>query len=158
MMLRIFTIVPIVAIGLAMPAAAQHLSDQDARQAGESVVQAHNKASQAKDAAGVAALYSEDATYITPDGPIFGRAAIQKLYEEEWKSVTEEPAKLDRVIMLGDTVRSRTGSWSGVFHSPGGPVHVKGYWTTTDVRDGDTWKIRVETYNMTMPPVAEGAK
>ena len=69
-MLRSFTIIPIVAIGLAMPAAAQHVSDQDARQAGESVVQAYNKASQAKDAAGVAALYSEDATYITPDGPI----------------------------------------------------------------------------------------
>ena len=105
-MLRFFTIVPIVAIGLAMPAAAQHVSDQDARQAGESVVQAFNKASQAKDAAGLAALYSEDATYITPDGPIFGRAAIQKLYAEDFKSVTPEPAKLDRVIMIGDTVRS----------------------------------------------------
>lgn len=157
-MLRVFTIVPIVAIGLAMPASAQDVSDQAARQAGESVVQAFNKASQAKDAAGLAALYSEDATYITPDGPVFGRAAIQKLYEEDLKSVTSEPAKLDRVIMLGDTVRSRTGSWSGVFHSPDGPVHVKGYWTTTDVREGDTWKIRLETYNMTMPPAAEAAK
>jgi uncharacterized protein (TIGR02246 family) len=157
-MLRVFTIIPIVAIGLAMPAAAQHVSDQDARQAGESMVQAFNKASQAKDAAGLGALYSEDAMLITPDGPVFGRAAIQKLYEEDWKSVSEEPAKLDRVTMLGDTVRSRTGSWSGVFHSPSGPVHVKGYWTTTDVRDGDTWKIRVETYNMTMPPAAEAAK
>ena len=157
-MLRVFTIVPIVAIGLAMPAAAQHVSDQDARQAGEAVVQAFNKASQAKDAAGLAALYSEDATYITPDGPLFGRAAIQKLYEEELKSATPEPAKLDRVIMLGDTVRSRTGSWSAIFHSPNGPVPVKGYWTTTDVRDGNTWKIRVETYNMTMPPAAEAAK
>ena len=35
-----------------------------------------------------------DATYITPDGPLFGRAAIQKLYEEELKSATPEPAKL----------------------------------------------------------------
>ena len=71
-----------------MPAAAQHVSDQDARQAGESVVQAHNKASQAKDAAGLAALYSEDATDITPDGAIFGRAAIQKKYAEDFKSFT----------------------------------------------------------------------
>jgi hypothetical protein len=35
-MLRVFTIVPIVAIGLAMPAVAQHVSDQDARQSAES--------------------------------------------------------------------------------------------------------------------------
>ena len=119
-MLRVFTIVPMVAIGLAMPAAAQHVSDQDARQAGESVVQAFNKASQAKDAAGLAALYSEDATYITPDGPIFGRAAIQKLYAEDFKSVTPEPAKLDRVIMIGDTVRSRTGVGPGYFKAQTG--------------------------------------
>jgi uncharacterized protein (TIGR02246 family) len=158
-MLRSCTIIPIVAIGLAMPAAAQHVSDQDARQAGESVVQAHNKASQAKDAAGVAALYSEDATDITPDGPIFGRAAIQKKYAEDFKSFTAEPAKLDRVIMIGDTARLRIGSWSGVYQSPNGPMHVKGYWTTTDVRDGDTWKIRMETENLTMPPpTLEAAK
>jgi uncharacterized protein (TIGR02246 family) len=158
-MLRSLTIIPIVAIGLAMPAAAQHVSDQDARQAGESVVQAHNKASQAKDAAGVAALYSEDATVVTPDGPIFGRAAIQKKYAEDFKSFTAEPAKLDRVTMLGDTVRLRNGSWSGVYQSPNGPVHVKGYWATTDVRDGDTWKIRMEAENLTMPPpTLEAAK
>jgi hypothetical protein len=42
--------------------AAAQTSDQDARRAGESVVQAHNKASQAKDAAGVAALYTADAS------------------------------------------------------------------------------------------------
>jgi uncharacterized protein (TIGR02246 family) len=157
-MLRSFTIIPIVAIGLAMPAAAQHISDQDARQAGESVVQAFNKAALAKDAAGLAALYSEDATLITPDGPLLGRAAIQKQYAEDFKLFTLEPAKLDRVVMIGDTVRLRNGSWSGVFQGPGGPVHVKGYWATTDLRDGDTWKIRMETGNMTMPPPAEAAK
>jgi uncharacterized protein (TIGR02246 family) len=151
-MLRVFTIVPALAIGLVMPAAAQHVSDQDARQAAESMVQAHNKASQAKDAAGVAALYSEDAMGITLDGPIFGRAAIQKKYAEEFKSFTPEPAKLDRVIMIGDIVKLRTGSWSGVYQSPNGPMHLKGYWTTTYVCDGDTWKIRMETENLTMPP------
>jgi uncharacterized protein (TIGR02246 family) len=157
-MFRSLMILSALSIGLVMPAAAQHISDQDAWKAGDSVVQAFNKAALAGDAAGLAALYSEDATYVAPDGPLFGRAAIQKLYEEDLKSVTSEPAKLDRVIMLGDNVRSRFGSWSGIFHSPNGPVHVKGYWTTTDVRDGDTWKIRLETYNLTMPPAAEAAK
>lgn len=157
-MLRPFTVAAAAAIALAMPAAAQHISDQDARQAGESVVQAFNQASLAKDAAGLAALYSEDATYVTPDGPIFGRAAIQRQYAEGFKFVTLEPAKLDRVIMIGDTVRLRDGSWSGVLQSANGPVHVNGYWATTDLRDGNTWKIRMETSNMTMPPPPEAGK
>jgi len=157
-MLRSLTIVPIVAIGLAMPAAAQHVSDRDAWQAGESVVQAFNKAAQAKDAAGLAALYSEDVTYITPNGPIFGRAALQKQFADDFKFVTLEPAKLDRVTMIGDTVRLRNGSWSGVFQGPEGPVHATGYWATTDLRDGDTWKIRMEAMNLTMPPPPSGGK
>jgi hypothetical protein len=33
---------------------------------------------------------------------------------------------------------------------------MKGYWSTTDVRDGNSWKIRMETDNVTKPtsPVA----
>ena len=46
--------------------------------------------------------------------------------------------------MAGDAVRLRTGTWAGVFQSPNGPIPVKGYWTTTDVLDGNTWKIRLE--------------
>jgi uncharacterized protein (TIGR02246 family) len=159
-MFRSLMILSALTMGLAMPAAAQHISDQDAWKAGDSVVQAHNRASQAKDAAGLAALYAEDATLVGPDGPVFGRAALQKQFTDELKSFTAEPAKLERVTMIGDTVRLRTGSWSGMFQSPGGgPVHVKGYWATTDVRDGETWKIRMETWNVTMPPpTLEAAK
>jgi hypothetical protein len=143
-MLRSFSVAAVVAIGLVMPAAAQHISDQDARQAGESVVQAFNKAALA--------------TYVTPDGPLFGRAAIQKQFAEDFKLITLEPAKLDRVAMIGDNVRLRDGSWSGVLQSPDGPVHVKGYWATTDLRDGSTWKIRMETMNITLPPPPEAGK
>ncbi len=156
-MLRSFTIIAVLTTRLVVPAVAQHVSDQDAWSSGQSMAQAFSKASQAKDAAGVAALYSEEAVYVTPDGPIFGRAAIQMHFAEDFKFFTPEPAKLDRVAMIGDTVRLRTGSWSGVFQGPNGPMGVKGYWGTTDVRDGDTWKIRMETFNMTMlPPIGRG--
>jgi hypothetical protein len=77
----------VLAIGLPTPVAAQQTSGRDAWQAGESVVQAHNKASQAKDAAGVAALYAGDAIMVTPDGPLVGRAAIEKYYAESFKVV-----------------------------------------------------------------------
>jgi ketosteroid isomerase-like protein len=87
-MLRLFMIMPVLAIGLAMPVAAQQTSDQDARQAGESVVEAHNKATQARDPAEVAALFTEDAILLTPDGPLFGRAAIEKFFAEGFKVFT----------------------------------------------------------------------
>ena len=140
-MSRSFMIVPVLAIGLALPAVAQQTSDQEAWQAGESIVQAHSKASQAKDAAGVAAFYAEDAIQLTPDGPISGRAALEKHFTEVYKVFAPEPAKLDQVIMVGDTMRLRTGTWGGVVQSSNGPMSVKGYWATTDVRDGNTWKI-----------------
>ena len=141
-----------LALGSAIPVAAQQTSSPDARQAAESVVLAHNKAMQAKDAAGVAALYAEDVIFITPDGPLLGRAAVEKAAAALLKVLTPDPAKLDQVVMIGDAVRLRTGTWSGVIQSPNGPLHVKGNWTTTDVRDGNTWKIRMETDNTTMPP------
>jgi len=141
-----------LALGSAIPVAAQQTSSLDARQAAESVVLAHNKAMQGKDAAGVAALYAEDVIFITPDGPLLGRAAVEKAAAALLNVLTPDPAKLDQVVMIGDAVRLRTGTWSGVIQSPNGPLHVKGNWTTTDVRDGDTWKIRMETDNTTMPP------
>jgi uncharacterized protein (TIGR02246 family) len=148
-LLTAFTLITALAFG----AAAQQTSNLDAWQAGESVLQAYNKAMQARDAAGLVALFSEDAILLTPDGPLFGHAAIEKRFEGVFKAIiTKEPSKLDKVIMIGDALRLRTGSWSAVLRSPNGSMPVKGYWSTTDVRDGNSWKIRMETDNVTMPP------
>jgi uncharacterized protein (TIGR02246 family) len=132
--------------------AAAQTSDQDARRAGESVVQAHNKASQAKDAAGVAALYTVDVIEVTPDGTLVGRPALEKFFADGFKVFTAAPSKLDQVVMIGDAMRLRTGTWEGVMQSPNGPMPVKGNWSTTDVRNGNVWLIRMEAFNVTMPP------
>jgi SnoaL-like domain len=88
-LLSAFILTTAMAFGAAVPrySAAQQTSDQAARQAGDSVVQAHNKASEARDAAGVAALYAGDAIMVTPDGQLVGRAAIEKFYAESFKSL-----------------------------------------------------------------------
>jgi uncharacterized protein (TIGR02246 family) len=151
MVVRWSMIMSALAIGLATPAAAQQASEQDARQAAESVVQAYNKAYQTKDASALAALYTEGATFVTLNGPLVGRAAIEKYYTEGFKAFAAEPAKLDRVIMIGDAARLRIGRWSGVSQSANGPIRVDGYWTTADVQEGKTWKIRMEMDNVTMP-------
>jgi uncharacterized protein (TIGR02246 family) len=159
-LLSAFILTTAMAFGAAVPrySAAQQTSDQAARQAADSVVQAHNKAFQAKDAAAAAALYSEDVIEVTPDGPLVGRGALEKNFAELLKIFTPEPAKLDQVVMIGDAMRLRTGTWEGVIQSPNGPVPVKGYWATTDVREGNSWKIRMETALPMSPPPAEQKK
>ena len=37
----------------------------------------------------------------------------------------------------------------------GDPLQLKGYWGAINVREGDTWKIRMLTFNVTPPPAAE---
>lgn len=34
----------------------------------------------------------------------------------------------------------------------GAPIQVKGYWSEICVREGDGWKDRMLTYNITPPP------
>jgi len=36
----------------------------------------------------------------------------------------------------------------------GGPIEVKGYWSNIFVREGDTWKVRFDTFNVTPAPAA----
>lgn len=147
-----------LAIGLAMPVLAQQTSsEQDTRQAAESFVDAFNSAVRKKDAAGLAALYTEDAFIVTPEGTISGRSAIEKSSAENFKVFTES-AKLERVVVIGNGMRVRSGSWAGTLQVPNGPIQLKGYWATTDVLDGGTWKIRMETYNVTPPPPSSESK
>jgi uncharacterized protein (TIGR02246 family) len=149
-MLRSFTITLALIVGFALPAMAQQPSDPDVRSAAESILQAYNKGLLDRDATALAALYTEDAVIFTTNGTLSGRAAIEKALEETLKRYRPDPSKLGHVAAIGSDVMVRGGTWSGTF--PGGnggaPIHMKGYWTTTDVRDGSTWKIRMETWNV----------
>ena len=148
----------LLAGALTVPVLAQQTSsEQEIRQAAESIVEAHNKTVRQKDAAGLAALYADDAFVVAPEGTIAGRAAIQKFYEQALKDFTSS-AKLDRVEMIGKGVRVRSGSWAGAFQATNGPVQLKGYWATTDVFDGTAWKIRMESFNVSPPPSPSDAK
>jgi hypothetical protein len=42
------------------------------------------------------------------------------------------------------------GEWSQTIQGQNGdPIQLKGYWSTIDVREGDAWKTRMMTYNIT---------
>ena len=36
----------------------------------------------------------------------------------------------------------------------GDPIKLKGYWSAINVREGDIWKIKMLTFNMTPPPAS----
>ena len=152
-MLRPILTATALTLGLATAAQAQQpIAQQDARQSAESMLQARNKAALAKDVSAFCALFTDDAIIVGPSGSIVGRAALERAVADNFKVSTPEPSKLDQVVMLGDAVRLKTGSWSGTLQTPSGPAPRKGFWSSVDVRDGDTWKIRMETVTVSPPP------
>jgi len=94
-----------------------------------------------KDAAAMAALYTEDAVIVRNDGgPIYGREAIDKYWADVFKTVqnskhTSEPEQYSPHIIgtWGNQVWS-TGEFSETFQAEnGGPAQRKGlkFWVQT---------------------------
>ena len=99
-----------------------------------------------KDAEAAAALFTEDAVLVTPDGMVLGRQAIGKSFAEtfqRWPITNflsrQEPLQLNAI----DNAVWSVGEWWGTLQSQTGPVFAWGYWSTIYVREGDAWKMRM---------------
>ena len=124
-MSRFLTTAPLLAMSLLVLSAAGPLSEQEVRQTGESIAQAYKKASQAKDAAALAAAYTEHAILVVPEGPLVGRAAIERYFNNAFKVFTLEAAQLDRVSMIADgRVMLKVGSFTGTVKRSNGMAPV----------------------------------
>ena len=109
--------------------------------AGKKYDEAFNK----NDAAAVAALFTQDAVEVGPNGPVYGQQALEKHYRElfhDWHP-TDHLNTIDRVYMLGKDA-CVIMKWS--------VGEYKGYVTTINVHEGDNWPVRIATFNMTSPP------
>jgi uncharacterized protein (TIGR02246 family) len=153
-----------LAIGFAVPAFAQQKDTVDPKifEQINAISKKHDEAIDNNDAAAVAALYTEDAVFVADTGPIYGREAIEKWYADVFKSwhPKNHTAKRDQdsVHSLGTAGNEAWdhGEWSETGQGKNGePIQVKGYWSAIDTREGDTWKIRMLTFNVTPPPTAE---
>jgi uncharacterized protein (TIGR02246 family) len=112
------------------------------------------------DAAALAALFTEDAVIVTDKGPVYGRQAIDKWFAndfQEWhhsNHIRKQDANSPRIMGTADNVASH-GEWSlTVQGKTGDPIQVEGYWSEFDTREGNDWKIRMLTYNITPGPAA----
>jgi uncharacterized protein (TIGR02246 family) len=141
-MFRSLVIIPALVFALAIPAAAQQLTQQDARQMVQQGADNFYKLFKAKDAAGIAARYTDDAVRISGNGTVsLGRAAIEKFYTKAVQSFDEDPLKIIQVKVISNDTIVVFGAWSGLYHGENGPTHEGGRFANTEVRVGDTWKI-----------------
>ena len=76
-------------IGFVVPAFAQQkdTADPEITQKIRAISKGYDEASNNNNAAGIAALFTEDAVFVTDGGPVYGRQAIEKWYEAVFQQV-----------------------------------------------------------------------
>ena len=87
--------------------------------------EAYNK----NDAAAVAALFTEDAVLVAPDGMFSGRKAIEERYKETFQRspITDFNSRRDRRHLNAiDNAVWSAGQWFSTFQGQTGPVFVMG--------------------------------
>jgi ketosteroid isomerase-like protein len=100
------------------------------------------------DAAAAAALFTEDALLVAPDGMFSGRQHIEQRYADafQWSPNIDFNCSRDRTHLNAiDSAVWSAGQWFSTFQSQAGPVFAWGYWSAIYVREGDAWKIRMLT-------------
>jgi ketosteroid isomerase-like protein len=149
-----------LAFSFAFPVVAQQTADPKTIEQFDEFNKKFDEAFNNNDAAALAANFTEDAANVTNKGPIYGREAIEKRYADLFTQihVSEHINKTDRpphaIGTAGNEVW-RNGEWSFTLQGKsGGPIQLKGYWSAINVREGDDWKIRMLTYNVTPAPAA----
>jgi|SRR5271165_815453 len=120
------------------------------------------------DAAALAALYTDDAVHVTFNRPpIYGREAIQKHLENDFKKLhlhfikylSELEEYSPHVIGTAGNELWSTGEFDQTFQfENGNPLRIKGHFLFILVRDGDALKIKVDTFNFSGPAVPAETK
>jgi len=142
--------------GFALPSFAQQTDtpNPQVRDAFVALAKRFDDAYISGNAAALTALYTEDAVLVNDSGPLYDREAIQKAYEEMFKAVRfiSHVSMLDwgspHMIGTSGNEMWATGKWTQTIKGQNfGPLDETGYWTNIFTREGDTWKVRVSTWN-----------
>ena len=99
-----------------------------------------------KDAAAVAALFTEDGVLVAQDGMFCGRQAIERRYTDtfqRWPVITFSDQRC-QLNAIDNAVWAVGELWS-TLQGETGPKFEKGYWSALYVREGEDWKIRMLT-------------
>ena len=150
-----------LAISFALPTFAQQKETADS-QIDEQVTKKIDEAFNNGDAAALATLFTQDAVWVTPQGPVVGREAIQQRFAGMFQQghysnhLNKDDQGSPHMIGTAGNEVWRAGEWSSTLQGKsGGPIQLKGYWGAINVREGETWKIRMLTFNVTPAPAGE---
>ena len=123
----------------------------------------YDEAENNNDAASLAALFTEDAVFVTNTGPVYGQQAIEKWYTDdfhEWRhsnKLHKDDQNSPRIMGTADSIAT-SGEWSVIIKGKtGDPIQVKGHFLTIHTRAGNDWKIRTSAWNVTPAPAAPEA-
>ena len=115
--------------------------------------EAYNK----HDAATIAALFTDDAVLVTPHGTVTGRAAIEKKYEKEdfeTYNGSDMVSTTERITPVGNELHL-TRRFRANYQSYGSFIRIEGNASPVFVLEGDVWKIRSETVEVTKKEVSK---
>jgi len=107
-------------------------------------------------AAVIAALFTDDAVLVTPHGTFAGRAAIEKKYEKEDFEAyngSDMVSTTERITPVGNELHL-TRRFRANYQSYGSFIRIEGNASPVFVLDGDIWKIRSETVEVTKKEVS----
>ena len=160
--MKIHPLLTVLAIGFAVPAFSQQkdsVAPQIAQQRDlrgdtkaidefNALWMKEEEAFNKNDASGLAALFTEDAILVAPEGWFVGRQAIEKRYVETFQqspiaAFTQQRCQLNGI----DNAAWSVGEWWMTLQNQTGPTIVRGYESAIYVREGDSWKIRMSTVN-----------
>ena len=136
-----------------------HTPDPQLRQQLDAKIKKYNEAWDKNDANAVAAFFADDGVLVTNEGPIYGREAIEKHLTDVFQRlhfrnhVDKADQRSPHAIGTAGKEMWANGEWSLTLQEKtGDPISLKGYWSEIYVRDGDTWKVRMQMWNITPAP------
>jgi uncharacterized protein (TIGR02246 family) len=147
------------------PTSAQQRStpDPQLRQQAVALIKKFADAWNSNDPAALGALFTEDAVFVTDRGPVFGRQGIEKLQADVVQHVRQsnhtDTVDRNSPHMIGTAGNEMwvTGAYSQTNRfKDGNTAEQKGYWSVIFAREGDAWKARMITWNISPPAGTPG--
>jgi ketosteroid isomerase-like protein len=161
MKIRLLLAVVGLAVGLALPTLAQQkdTADPQITEQLKALSKKTDEAYNSNDAPALGAVYTEDAILVEDTGPIYGREAIEKHYGDVFQKMhfSNHLDKADQnsphIIGTAGNEAWSSGKWTVTIKGQDwGPKEFTGNWVEIYRREGDTWKKRLDMWNLTPAP------